>query len=435
MQRLLLILTLLATSIQAEAEDLLTLYQIAQTHDPVLLQALARKTASVESKYQSYARFLPTIEARAQSDRSRLFNKKATFQGAGVQNFWVNTLAINLEQPVFRWENFVQLGQSENRIAQAEAEYLQERQRLMLRITEAYFDVLNAEDTVKFVDAERQAFAEQREQAERRMEVGVAPITDVYEAQAAYDRAVANQVVADNDLDDRKEALREIIGDFSGELAQLAQDLPLQPPEPNAIDDWSRAAERANYAVVAAVNQAEVARKNVELQVGGHLPQLDIVGNYNLTDNTSTFGLRGDSESIGLRVSLPIFSGGAVSSRIREAQQQFVEARHRLLEVQRRAIREVKDAFRGVNAAISQVRALEAAMRSAASALEASEVGFSVGTRTIVDVINERRDLFQAKRDYARARYDYLINLVRLKQAAGDMSEAELGAINALLAS
>ncbi len=416
-----------------KADDLLTLYQLAQTSDPLMQQALARKDASEESKYQSYARFLPKIDARAQSDRARLFNKKNTFQGAGTQKFWVNNLFINLEQPVFRWENFVQLSQSENQIAMAEADYENVRQRLMLRVTEAYFNILNAQDTLGFASAEKQAFGEQLEQARRRMEVGLAPITDVHEAQAAYDRALADEVVAENELDNRKEELREIIGEFSGGLAILEGTLPLNPPEPNNISDWSRAAEKTNYAVIAALNEAELARKNIELQIGGHLPQLDIVGSYNLSDNTSVFGLRGDTQSIGLRVTLPIFEGGAVSSRVREAEHQYIEAKQKLLETQRRVKREIKDAFRGVNSSISQTKALQAAVVSAQSALDASEIGFEVGTRTSVDVINERRDLFQVKRDYARARYDYLINLVRLKQAASDMSEAELANINALL--
>ncbi len=423
---------------QSFAQDLVEVYTQALEYDPILKQALARQYANAEFKDQGIARLLPTISATGASSREWLHNKKAgagfDFRGPQVnQEFWNNTFSLNFVQPVFRWDHWVQLSQSDNQIAQTEAEFLAEQQNLMVKITEAYFNVLSAQDGLDFAVAEKNAIARQLEQAQQRFDVGLIAITDVYEAKAAYDLSLANEIEADNNLDNQKEALREIIGDFEDELNPLGNGLNLVEPEPNEIKAWSDAALNNNLTIISAFNQAEFARKAVDLQNSGHMPQLDIVGSYGVSDNTSAFGFRGDTQSIGLQLNVPLFEGGAVNSRTRQARQEFEAAKQNLIAAKRAVKRQVNNAYRGVNASISRVDALRSAVKSAESALEATEAGLDVGTRTMVEILAEQRNLYRAKSDYARSRYDYLLNSIRLKQAASSLSENDLEYINSLL--
>lgn len=429
---------LILAGIQQSAcsQDLIEIYQVALQNDPVLRQSFAQQNATAEVKDQSIARFLPNITAIAGSSKNWLHNKKAgaDFRGFQVnQEFWDHTFNLNFIQPVFHWEYWVQLSQSDNQIAQAEADYWAEQQNLMVRITEAYFNVLSARDTLEFAMAEKKAIARQLEQAQQRFEVGLIAITDVYEAQAGFDQARASEIEAENNLDNQKEALREIIGEYETELSALGDKLALIGPEPADISAWSKAAENNNFSIVSAFNQAEFARKAIELQNTGHLPQLDIIGSYGVSDNNSTFGFRGDTQSIGLQLNVPLFEGGAVNSRIRQAVHEYEVAKEQLTATQRAVKRLVKDAYRGVISNMSRIDALRATVKSAESALEATEAGFEVGTRTMVDVLTEQRNLYRAKRDYARSRYDYLINSIKLKQAASSLTLADLEYINNLL--
>ncbi|MGR9114775.1 MAG: TolC family outer membrane protein [Gammaproteobacteria bacterium] len=420
----------------ALAQDLIEIYQLALQNDPVLKQAFAQQNATGETQDQSLARFLPIINATAASSKNWLHNKKAgaDFRGLQVnQEFWNHTFNLNFVQPVFHWDHWVQLSQADNQIAQAEADYWSEQQNLMVRITEAYFNVLSARDTLDFATAEKKAISRQLEQAQQRFEVGLIAITDVYEAQAGFDQARASEIEAENNLDNQKEALREIIGEHEIELSILGENLALIGPDPADISAWSQAAEKNNFSIVSALNQAEFARKEIEVKNTGHLPQLDIVGSYGVSDNNSTFGFRGDNQTIGLQLNVPLFEGGAVNSRTRQARYEYEVAKEKLTQTQRSVKRLVKDAYRGVVSNIGRVDALKATVKSAESALEATQVGFEVGTRTMVDVLTEQRNLFRAKRDYARSRYDYLINSIKLKQAASSLTVADLEYINFLL--
>ncbi|PKM10582.1 MAG: channel protein TolC [Gammaproteobacteria bacterium HGW-Gammaproteobacteria-3] len=429
-------LVLIGIQNQAFSQDLIEIYQLALYSDPVSKQALALQNATAETRDQSIARLLPNFSATAASTRNYLHNKKAgnDFRGAQVnQSFWDQTFNLNFIQPVFHWDYWVQLSQSDNQIAQTEADYWAEQQNLMVRITEAYFNVLSAQDTLEFAGAEKKAIARQLDQAQQRFEVGLIPITDIYEAQAGFDQARADEIEAENDLGNKKEALKEIIGEYETTLAPLGEHLALIDPKPSDMSAWSKAAASNNLSIASAFNQSEFARKAIELQTAGHLPQLDIVGSYFVSDNNSTFGFRGDSQNIGLQLSLPLFEGGAVNSRIRQARQDYIAAREKLVETQRAVNRLVKDAYRGVISNISRVEALKATVKSAKSALEAAEAGFEVGTRTMVDVLALQRNLYRAKTNYARSRYDYLIDSIKLKQATSSLTEADLEYINNFL--
>ncbi|MGR9045894.1 MAG: TolC family outer membrane protein [Gammaproteobacteria bacterium] len=431
-----IIVMLLGVQSPVLSQDLISIYQLALQNDPLLRQSYAQQNATAETRDQGIARFLPTIQATAAASRNWLHNKKAgsDFRGFQVnQQYWDQTFNLNFVQPVFHWDHWVQLSQSDNQIAQAEADYWAQQQNLMVRITEAYFNILSAQDTLEFATAEKKAIARQLEQAQQRFEVGLIAITDVYEAQAGFDQARASEIEAENNLDNEKEALREIIGEYENILSPLGEQLALIDPEPADISAWSKAAKANNFSIVSAFNQAEFARKAIETQNSGHLPQLDIIGSYGVSDNTSTFGFRGDTQSIGLQLNVPLFEGGAVNSRVRQAQYEFEVAREKLTATQREVVRLVKDAYRGVVSNISRVEALKATVKSAESALEATEVGFEVGTRTMVDVLSEQRNLYRAKRDYARSRYDYLVNSIKLKQAASSLTVTDLEYINSLL--
>lgn len=422
----------------ALADDLIEIYQQALQNDPEYKISDINQATAAESKSQSIAQMLPNLNFTAASANVRSNNTKLKpgFSGAGFgieQRFWDNNLAVSLTQPVFHWDHWVQLSQSENQIAQAEAQFQASQQRLMVRTVEAYFNVLAAEDNLQYLTAEKQSIEKQLEQAKQRFDVGIIAITDVYEAQAGYDRALAAVIEAENQLDNRKEALREIIGNNPANLEKLAKDIPLNPPAPEDLNAWANSAESNNFSIVAQFNQAELSRKNIELQESRHLPTLDVVGEFRQADDGSQFGFRGDRENYGLQLNLPLFSGGGTVSRTRQAQSEYEAAKEELIKVKRAVTREVKDAYRGTVSSINQVKALGTTTKSAELAVEAAEAGFEVGTRTMVDVLAIQRNLYKVKSDYARSRYDYLINGIKLKNAAGSLSELDLQQINQYL--
>jgi outer membrane protein len=418
----------------ARAEDLIDIYELALQNDPVIKEAEAKRNAAGESRVQGLARFFPTLAATGSSSREWLHNKKAgTFRGPANQEYWDHNFSINLTQPVFHWEHWAQLSQADNQIAQAEATYQGELQKLMVRTAEAYFNVLSAQDNLEFTISEKEAIAKQLDQAKERFEVGIIPITDVYEAQAAYDQTTANELEAINNLDNQKEALREIIGESRENVSPLGENLPLKKPEPDSMPKWDETAEANNLGIIAAINQMEATHKDIDIQRSGHLPKLDVVGSYGASDNNSTFGLRGDTQSIGLQLNVPLFEGGAVSSRVRQASHEYEAAKENLVATKRSVRRQVNNTYRSILTSISRIAALKATVTSAASALEASEAGFEVGIRTMVDVLGEQRNLYRAKRDLSRARYDYLVNTIKLKQTTSDLTQVDLDKINGLL--
>ena len=411
--------------------DLLETYQLALANDPELKSTGFSKLSSSEIKSQSIAQMLPTISFNASGSLNDL--QSTSFLGTRVQRYNENRLGLQLRQPLFHWEHWVQLDQADNKIAQVEAQFQAKQQALIRRSCEAYFNILAAQDMLAFAHAEKKAIENQLEQAKQRFEVGIIAITDVYEAQAGYDRAVATVIEAENQVDNSKEALREIIGDHTAEVMPLQSLIPLDPPTPNTLSNWTDSAENNNFSIVAQVNQAEFLRKSVAIQQAKHLPTLDVVAQYGAQDSGNLYGYTGDNQNVSLQLNLPLFEGGATRSRVRQADYDFQAAKEDLTKTKRTVTRLVKDAFRGVVASISRVQALDATQQSAAKAVEAAEAGFEVGTRTMVDVLTEQRNLYKAKSDFARSRYDYLINGIRLKEAAGSLSQADIADINPLL--
>ncbi len=416
-----------------QAQNLLDIYELALQNDPILKQAIASQQAIGETRPQSIANFLPNIAATGISNQNRLVNDRATYQGLGIQNYMDNNLTLNVTQPIFHWEHWIQLSQSDNQIAQAEADYQTELQKMMVKIIEAYFNILAANDNLDFILAEKAAISRQLDQAKQRHETGLIDITQVYEAQTAFDRAIANEIEASNNIDNQKETLTTIIGEQALILNHLENKIPLIKPEPDDITVWSEAAESNNFSIISAFNQMEFTRKSIDIQRNGHLPKLDLIASVGEYATSSNFGLQGATDIIGLRLNMPLFEGGAVNSRTRQAHHKFEQAKENLIATKRTVNKQVKDAYRAIMTSLNRIKALQSAISSAEAALKGTETGFEVGLRTLVDVLIAQKNLYQDKRDYSRARYDYLLNSIKLKQASSSLSRRDIEVMNRLL--
>lgn len=413
-----------------QAEDLMTVYRIAQQTDPQMAAASAAYSAAMEAKPQSRAGLLPTVTASANWDSVQQDIKAPT----EVDNdYETNSWSLTVTQPLFRWDNWLKLSQSDATIAQSEALYNLAQQELVLRVANAYFDVLAAKDSLDFAIAEKKAIGQQLRQTKQRFEVGLSAITDVHEARAGYDAAVAQEINARNTLDIARESLREITNRDFSYLAALSDDMPLERPNPTHIDTWEGRALKQNLELLAADAALQVIAKEMDIAKAGHYPTLDLIGQYRAYDNTDagySSSLESSDTTVRLELSIPIYSGGLTSSRVRQASQEMNQAREELEQQRRATIRETRSAYLNVVTGISQVEAQKQALSSAETALEATQAGFEVGTRTAVDVLDAQRVLFGAKRDYSRSRYDYMLSTLSLKLAAGTLGPEDIRHVN-----
>jgi outer membrane protein len=432
------IVTVLTGVSPLQAQNLSETFELALQNNPALRQAQARSSAAAETKDQSIAQLLPNVYAGASSNREYLYNAKAKsridYRGLDVnQTYWNNTFNVNLTQPLFHWDYWITLSQSDNEIARSEAIYQSELQNLIAKTTEAYFNVLAAKDVLDFTQAEKQAITQQLEQAKQSFAAGIIAVTDLYEAQAAFDQVITGEIEATNEVDNQKDALREIIGTNEVRLNALGAQLPLLKPVPADMSAWNQLAQTNNLTIISAFNQSEVARKSIELNKSGHLPNLDLVAAYGVSDNSSSFGFRGDAKTVGLQLNVPLFEGGMVNSKTRQAAFEYEAAKEDLNASRLAVERQVNHAYRGLMTSISRIESLNSVITSAQKALESNQAGFEAGTRTMLDVLLTQRNLFRAKRDFARARYDYLIYSIKLKQASSDLTQSDLEQINHLL--
>lgn len=411
-----------------QGADLMQLYEMALERDPVLRAARSSRDAVTENRAQAIADMLPNISLGAEVER--------TWQNRPNPDQTYNSSAVNLSlsQPVMRFDQWINLDKTKYQISQADAEYSFQELDLIVRVAQAYFQILGAQDNLSFARAELRAIARQLDQAKQRFDVGLIAITDVHEVQAAYDQAKANEIDAINQLDSVWEGLRVIVADYGDpSINSLRARIPMSKPNPASIEEWINTALEQNPQLKAATNAVSTARKDIELQRTGHLPSLGLTANLTNAETDSRTGMDMDSSSIGLQLSMPIYAGGGVSSRTRQARHRFQTSTEELERVRRSVRRDVSDFYRGVLSSISQIEALESATRSAQSALEATQAGFDVGTRTMVDVLTVQRNLYNARRNYAKARYDYILNGLRLKQAAGVLGVEDLRMVNSLL--
>lgn len=426
---LLLASALAFASSAPHAADLLEIFKQARQQDPVYQAAAADLRARMEAKPQARSGLLPNIGASANYSRNRFDPKHAEATYSTTENY-----ALELRQSLFHRDRLLRLDQADYLIAQAEADYAAATQALVLRVSDAYFATLAAHDTLRFATAEKDAITRQLDQAQQRFEVGLTAITDVHESQAAYDLVFSREIEAQAQLDNAYEALRELAGMRPPALAALSTELPLVEPVPQSPDAWVETALEQNLALVATMARLAVRQYEIGIQRAGHLPTLDLTAGYGYRDQALTSvgaqNIEREEASVGLELNIPIYSGGLTSSRTREARERFQEGQAHVESARRNAERQVRDAFRGITADISQVRALDQALQSTRTALRAQEAGLEVGTRTTVDVLNAQRELYRAERDRAQARYTYLLNGLRLKQAAGILDAEDLVPIN-----
>ncbi len=463
MKRLLAILPLLPAALTANparAVDLLDIHDAALAFDPQLQAAAYRREAGHELHTQAIRGFLPTLSGTAnrtfgnnrflQPEFSGMAANGDPFLSPSIDTRSTNeteAYSIEIRQNIFRYDDIVALKQSRFQVTRADADYETAYQAFLLRVAERYFGVLTAEDSLRFAEAEEVALKRQFEQAEQRFEVGLTAVTDVHEARATYDNARANTIIARNNLDDAFEALREITSEFYTDLDKLRQDIPLDRPDPADAKEWVAVALVNNPELKSIRQSREVAGQEIRLRRAAIYPQLDFVADYNrFTDNAveirdnpgNILGASSRSvrdRNISLQLTWPIFQGGVVWSRTRQARLEFQAADKDLLAQEQLTIRNTENAYRAVIAGIREVEARRQALVSAQSALDATQAGFEVGTRTIVDVLLSEQSFFQAERDYSTARHDFILDHLRLRQAVGVLKGADLVDVNRLLGS
>ncbi len=446
------LLALLAAA--AQSADLLEVYERALQSDPLLREADANRLAALESKPQARAGLLPQLTLSASRTDAKQDGQSSRFAGGSFADTLSDddenqaAFRLSLTQPLFRWDQWLGLKQSDKIVAQAEVDFELAQQDLIVRVAERYFAVLTARVDLEAQQANKEAIARQLEQAETRFEVGLIAITDVEESRAAYDQAVASEIQARRVLATARENLRELTGIYFEDLEAPDEALPLAAPAPADDDAWVSQAMEQNLALVSSRFGVEIAKDSIKVQRAGHLPTLDLIvrrDDFNASGDGTLevpgFGPPGPSttsndfttDTILLQFNLPIYSGGRTSSQAREAVYQHRAARERLERVARETERETRDAYFGVISDVSTVKALQQALSSSQTALRATEAGFDVGTRTSVDVLDARRNLFNARTNLARSRYDYIIDMLRLKRAAGSLSGSDLEEINGWL--
>lgn len=431
-----LLLAALFSAAPAFSTDLMQVYRDALTNDQQYMAARATADALREKEPQGLSGLLPTISGTANTTWNE--NKySASNQPQKInRDFNTNAYNVNLTQPLFRWQNIVQYSQGKLQVVQAEANFAQASQDLILRVAQAYFDVLYAEENLKAVRANKQSIAQQLEQAKKNFEVGTATITDSQEAQSRFDLASAQEIAAENDLEVKRFALSVIIGKHPGELNRLKPQAELKPPQPTSMDPWVDAAEKDSFVVQAQQAAAEVAAKEVERNRAGHYPTLDVVANYGKNNSALSFlgndSLETTARNIGLQLNIPLFQGGYVNSKTREAAANRSAAQATLENTKRTAALDARQSYLGVVNGLAQVRALNAALISSTSALESNKLGYEVGVRINIDVLNAENQVYITKRDLARARFDTLLSQLRLKAAVGSLGEADLEQINSL---
>lgn len=437
----------LAIPASGHAASLLEIYQQALQSDPLIHEAEARRLAAQEAVPQARGFLLPQVSASGawtdgdisgtsvEADSTGNFGP-VTFESRSEEKSW----NIGLRQTVFRWDQFISMKQANKIAARADVVYEAAQQDLMVRVVQRYFEVLAAEDRLASIRADREAIARQLEQAKQRFEVGLIAITDVQESQAAYDQSVAAEIAAQRELATAEELLREITGEHVPELAAPIEDFPLRTPNPANENAWIDMAMEQNLALLASRFDEQIARDEISFRRTGHYPTVDFVAGRNGVDTEAERSVAGspflpadselDGDSIGIEVTIPLFSGGRTSSQVREAVYLHRASREQLQRVARETERATRDAYLGVLSEISRVNALDQAVQSSRTALEATQAGFEVGTRTIVDVLNSQRTLYQAITNYYQSRYVYIGNVLQLKLASGTLQIQDLERID-----
>ena len=420
----------------AQAQSLLELVESARTHDTAWQSARAQLDAAARKADQARAGLLPSAALTGGLNRSNVELSKPKIENTGT----AQTVGINASQPLYRPANRITLEQGQRGVEVAQAQLDAATQDLLVRVSQAYFDVLAAQDTLTFVQAQKAAVSEQLAAAKRNFEVGTATVTDSREAQARYDLVIAQEIAAENDLRVKRLALDQLVGITGTKPQPLA--LPVQLPSvvPDSLTAWVDTARDQQPGVRQAAIALDIARLETKKAETGHLPTVDLQAGYNVTRNlhgtitSPGVTARSNAASVGVALNLPLFAGFAVQNRVKETLALETQAEADLETARRNVAQATRAAFYGVQSGQGQVQALEAAEASSQSALDAHQLGYQVGVRINIDVLNAQSQLYQTKRDLAQARYNVLLGGLKLRQAAGTLSQQDIEAVNALLA-
>ena len=431
------------TSFPAQAagtpQSLVDIYQEALAHDPTLASALNANQAAQEIIEQAKALYRPVINLNAgatatQSDIRFLESSSSNnpFRFQGRSNYEGYTYGIDARQPIFRKQNLVQIDQSKIQVSQADKQLALSKQDLILRTTQAYFAVLIAQDKIDLIAAQKTAILSQLDQAKANFDVGTATITDVNEAQARYDLIVAQEIAAVNEYQIAQRAIQAITGVIPEKLATVRADIQTTSLE-QPMDKWLDVATQNNLNLQIQQDALKLSEQDIKLAQAGHYPTLDAIANYNdnyANGNATGTGSELKAGVIGLQFQIPLYQGGAVNSRVRQAVYNKQKARDDVEIARRQVELETQRAYLNLNTSIAQVKAYEQALKSSQSQVDSTKLGYEVGVRTSVDVLNAQQQLFSAKRDLLQARYDYLVNIIRLKAVSGVVAEVDLADIN-----
>ncbi len=420
-------------------QTLVDIYQEALAHDPTLASALDANQAAQEIIEQAKALYRPTINLNAGTTATRSdirfldsTSSNNPFRFQGRSNYEGYTYGIDARQPIFRKQNLVQIDQSKIQVSQADKQLALSKQDLILRTTQAYFAVLIAQDKIGLIGAQKVAILGQLDQAKANFDVGTATITDVNEAQARYDLIVAQEIAAINEYQIAQRSVQAITGVIPEKLATVRADIQTTSLE-QPMDKWLDVATQNNLNLQIQQDELRLSEQNIKLAQAGHYPTLDAIANYNdnyANGNATGTGSELKAGVIGLQFQIPLYQGGAVNSRIRQAVYNKQKAQDDVEVARRQVELETQRAYLNLNTSIAQVKAYEQALKSSQSQLDSTKLGYEVGVRTSVDVLNAQQQLFSAKRDLLQARYDYLVNIIRLKAASGVVAEVDLADIN-----
>ncbi len=442
---LLIGMSMAASSASAFADDLLQVYQQALTNDPVLLKAAAQYKASKEGITQARAALLPSITATGEygiSERESVASATNSLGLAPGSIYSTDTDSLSwgasLSMQLYHHDTWLRLDNAEKSAHQADLAYQVAKQELIVRVTEAYFNLLSAKDDLEFAEAQKVAIERQLEQTKQRFSVGLTAITDVHEAQAEYDDSVTQVIQAQNNIYNSEEALRVLTNVYPSNIHVLnTERFTASRPMPDSANEWQQTAEAKSIDLISQKVSVDIAKENINIARAGHYPTLDLGASYSTSDDDITVANlpeyqqpKLDTQSIGITLTVPIYSGGATSSAVKQAQHNYVAASQDLDLTYRNVVRNTRNAYNTVIAGVSAIKALEQSVLSAEKALEATEAGFEVGTRTIVDVLNSTRNLYNAKRNLSSTRYNYINSVLALKRAAGTLNEQDVSDIN-----
>ncbi|WP_139683812.1 outer membrane channel protein TolC [Vibrio tasmaniensis] len=418
-------------SSSAFADTLAEVYDQAKQNDPQLLRSAAKRDAAFEAVTSSRSSLLPQINLNANYDINR---GERDYDATGTTDLDNNQwgVGVGFTQELYKRSSWITLDTAEKTARQADSSYAAEQQALILRVATAYFEVLRAQDSLEFVRAEKAAVARQLEQTKQRFEVGLSAITDVHDAQAQYDGVLADEVLAENTLINNYEGLREITGQEHSNLNILDTDRFSASKSSESAVALVEQAQEKNLKLLASRIDQDIAKDNITLASSGHLPSLTLDGNYSIADQSkSSQDYDQDNLNVGLNLVVPLYTGGSTTSLTKQAEYNYVAASEDLEATYRSVVKDVRAFNNNISASIGALRAYEQSVVSAQSALEATEAGFDVGTRTIVDVLDSTRRLYDANKNLSDARYNYILSVLQLRQAVGTLSEQDIVDVNA----